>query len=258
MFCAIISMMFSGVGGAKAEANQVEFDSTFVTYTPANIIGFSDCCIIQKAITFPTAFAVPPFVSLTISAVPGSWTFSEHLSFQSPGGDTATCCTWSTMPAAKTELYGRTDNQIDVAFQTFFLCDPVVYVRTAGSINAILRVEGSIDLVNWSDLFTNHINDVAINAVGWAGGTTGFAAINQTFGNGAILRVVGLNGNGIASPQFGAIQLICEQSDNQPNLFTTNVTPTGFTINAYFNYGFSGTITVSWMAFACKDGSRNC
>jgi hypothetical protein len=118
--------------------------------------------------------------------------------------------TWASMPAALTEMPSpnspastryRTQYDLTSATQARL----VLTVTVAGSASANIRVQYSTNQSTWYYLDGSSGPSVAISSTG----VKTSAWVNLTAGAKAdvFLRIVGINGNGSASPSFGRIDL---------------------------------------------------
>jgi hypothetical protein len=111
--------------------------------------------------------------------------------------------TWTNMPVALTELAGVTRYRTRVDLTNVTQARITVVVMVAGATNARLAVQYSTDQVTWNYLdgssgpFVN-INSTGLQVSSWVNITAG--ARGDVY-----LRIVGLNGDGAADPQFGLI-----------------------------------------------------
>jgi hypothetical protein len=197
----------STISGGKCE--QTLFENGNVTITVPLNAGFASVLV-----NFTKPFLVPP--NMTISLANDPWTgtgaigLSTDYVVNAPGNRTTQ---WKNMPAATTELFGITGSTIGVFQGGFcpFAClqgstmgtGLNVYVTVVGSVNAVLEVQYSQAPTGpWTDP-CGGTADVHINTLGFHQGN-----FCQTGGiNDQFLRVVGKNGNGVASPQFGMIDV---------------------------------------------------
>lgn len=118
---------------------------------------------------------------------------------------------WTNMPAALTEIFAnvsgvnvpssRVQYDLTNASQARFL----VNVNTVGAATSQLRLQYSTDQVSWNYLdggtgYALGVNTQGLKVSGWEAITAG--ALGDVY-----LRVVGINGDDVADPEFGLIQL---------------------------------------------------
>jgi parallel beta-helix repeat protein len=119
---------------------------------------------------------------------------------------TATAATWTDMPAALTEFLGVTRHRVSYDLRRALQVRLMVNVATAGAADAKLRAQYSKDGgATWSYLDGATGPEVAIGTTGlkvssWAYLPTGAMAE-------VLLRVVGLDGDGVADPAFNNLIL---------------------------------------------------
>lgn len=112
---------------------------------------------------------------------------------------------WTNMPAALTELRGVTFYRTRYDMTQVTQARIVAFVSTVGSANAQLRVQYSTDASTWAYLDGSAGPAVAINAAGTiAGAWVTLAAAARVD---AFLRIIGINGDGVADPVFGSIHV---------------------------------------------------
>jgi len=174
-------------------------------------------------VTFnPTFAAVPKFVSAQIQGCHSPECHPESgslplgsISFQSDNGET-----WTNMPVAKTEIYGTINHETTIQMTRSMTDVEFIASCLTGSASATarLRPEYSIDSgATWHELANNAgFLDVAVdaNTCGFAlppfsMGPTSMAVAIAGQGLAPLLRVVGINGNGVGDvPVFNNIQLV--------------------------------------------------
>jgi hypothetical protein len=114
---------------------------------------------------------------------------------------------WTDMPAALTDFLGITNttvrHKLDLTAATQVRL--VARMATAGSVNAELRMQYSTDESTW--LYMDGSTGPLVN-VG-AAGTRAGSWVNLVAGAKAdvFLRLQGINGDGVADPQFGDVTL---------------------------------------------------
>jgi len=110
--------------------------------------------------------------------------------------------TWTNMPAALTELLGLVHRRARLTLVDVDTVRLVCRVSTAGVAAAVLRAEYSLNESTWSTLTT----DLSLAAVGTVAST--WAALPAgAQGQDVIVRIVGVNGDGVADPVIGNLGL---------------------------------------------------
>lgn len=112
---------------------------------------------------------------------------------------------WTDMPAVLTEFIGSTRWRTKVDLTQVAQVRLLANVMTAGFTGAELRGEFSTDGTVWNSLDGGTGPSVVIDTVGLKVS----ALVNLAAGAKAdvFLRVIGINGNGVVDPAFGAIYL---------------------------------------------------
>jgi len=156
-------------------------------------------------VTFPTPFTKVPTVGiLNVTSI--TVTMDNTYFFQAGGSAT----TWPAMPAALTELYGNSQHEIvwEMPNEARPNCGLIVQVVNPGFAGSKLRVQYSSDLSTWANVFSDTtVSDVPIDTAGLATSLDAFDPIIPL--PVPFLRVVGLGGNGIASPSFTILEFVC-------------------------------------------------
>jgi len=127
------------------------------------------------------------------------------LVFFAAGSSTTYYLQWTNMPAALTEIFGSPNYRIYYDLSNFTHARLVGYVVTAGAANAQLRVQYSTDGTNW-----DYLDGVRGPYIGI--GTTGYkisdwVKITSSAKTNVYLRIVGINGDGVADPRFNSLRL---------------------------------------------------
>ena len=103
---------------------------------------------------------------------------------------------WTNMPAAVTEFFGGTRLRTRYPLWNCTMARLISNINVAGSANAKLKVQYSLDLSNWYDLGpVNAINFTGMMVSAWA--DIPMAAKH------VYLRIAGISGDGVADPSFG-------------------------------------------------------
>jgi hypothetical protein len=173
---------------------------------PSGITGGS------QLVTFPQAFFHQPPAPLLVRVNQTEQTTFAHsilvgVTFLSPG----TAQTWSAMPTGLTEIFGNGYHQSIAFLDASPNCIFFVNVVVAGTATAILRIQYSPDDVSWFN-FDGTLMDLSIAVTGLQLNTDTNVPLSSRLSAGEFLRVVGFNGNGVVSPQFGNIGLSCAVS----------------------------------------------
>ncbi|HHT9120342.1 MAG TPA: hypothetical protein ACFYD3_07355 [Candidatus Hypogeohydataceae bacterium YC41] len=110
---------------------------------------------------------------------------------------------WNAMPAAETEIFGATNSRCRIDLTNYSQARLVARVFVNGAANAELRVQYSTDETTWA--YLDGVGGPKISISGM--GTIVSAWVNMVTGAKAdvFIRVVGINGDGIANPSFGNI-----------------------------------------------------
>jgi hypothetical protein len=109
------------------------------------------------------------------------------------------------MPAAVTEFLGSTRYRTKYDLTNAAQARIVVNVLTAGSANAQICAQYSVDGNTWSYLDDGTSPCAAINATGVR--TAAFVNLAAAAKADVYLRVIGKSGNGWTSPAFGQVAL---------------------------------------------------
>jgi hypothetical protein len=143
----------------------------------------------------------------------GAWKncsgFSQNIALFGQNG--AGSSTWTDMPAGLTEFLVGTSGVVNAANRVLYdLTDATqvrlqVNVEAAGSTNAELRLQYSTDQVSWNYIsgvsgLGQNISSTGLKVSSWS--TIAAGAKGDVY-----LRLVGINGDASADPDFGAIQL---------------------------------------------------
>ncbi|MCD6418369.1 hypothetical protein J7M00_06260 [bacterium] len=112
---------------------------------------------------------------------------------------------WRNQPAALRELFNNTGNRTMVDLTNATQVRLTVGVVVAGAATAQIRAQYSTDLSTWSYLDGGTGPSVAINTAGLK--VSSWVNIVSAAQTDVYIRIVGINGNGIADPQFGLITL---------------------------------------------------
>ena len=206
-----------------AEAQLVEQGNTTVLISTAQILNFT-------IINFPFPFPRTPNVTATMVSDAGiavEYHIHQTQYFVVSSNSTSTY-TWNKMPSALTELFGTTTHRqwfmgasggtLSCTVGSQATCGGLTVVdlwadiAVAGSANSVLRVQYNNSTMpniatGWADP-CNGTADLPISSTGLQSGAIcgGCSTCSQPF-QAAQIRVVGVNGNGVASPGFGIIGL---------------------------------------------------
>jgi len=119
---------------------------------------------------------------------------------------------WTNMPAALTEFLGSTRHRTLIYATDLASMRLIVNVQTAGSANAKIRMQYSLDQATWYYLDqqdgggTNP--SVSISSTGIK--NSGWATLDEAARVSALyVRLVGIDGDGAADPAFGNILVTC-------------------------------------------------
>lgn len=116
----------------------------------------------------------------------------------------AAAAAWAAMPAALTELLGLTILRAAADLTGASQARLVVNVGTAGAATpAKLRVQYSTDLAVWAYLDGISGPSVGIDSTGLK--VSAWMSLDLSAAADVYLRVVGIDGDGIASPAFGSV-----------------------------------------------------
>ena len=112
---------------------------------------------------------------------------------------------WTNQPAALTELFGLTTGRTRADLTVSSQVRIEVNVAQAGTASAAIRMQYSTDQASWNYLDGGTGPSVTVNTTGlkvspWVNLAAGAKAD-------VYLRVVGINGDGVADPSFGDITL---------------------------------------------------
>jgi len=138
----------------------------------------------------------------------GAWKnclgMNVNLTFNGTNGD-GSASLWSNMPAALTELWGRTQSRMQYDLTDANQVRLQVNVDTVSSTGAALRAQYSTDQSSWDYLDGGTGPTVTVDSTGLKVSTW----VNVTAGakGDVFLRVVGIGADGAADPRFGHIQL---------------------------------------------------
>lgn len=252
------SSLFAGSGGSpnvtgEAQIMEKGLTTTF-TFTAGSLSK-------SQAITFPVAFSTAPNVSLTILSNPFSSgvRIGDVITMVAGGAVTSA---WPAMPTLQTEIFGNTNNEMRT---DDFVADKMrltVNIVTPGSGSASLRTQLSFNPPgNWVDpCLVTGTADVNIGSAGLFSANCDLSS-NSVTNNGPFMRIIGMNGNGVATPVFGIIAVTFLSSIGiVTNLNALSVSTTGFTLNALITAPapFGGTYTIQWIAQECVKGGDVC
>ncbi|HKX72477.1 MAG TPA: hypothetical protein VJM32_00505 [Candidatus Saccharimonadales bacterium] len=144
----------------------------------------------------------------------GAWKnclgFNASLSIYGGNGNGASA-QWTNMPAALTEIFTPTDVPVASSRMQYDLTDAQqirfqVSISTAGSASAEVRIQYSTDQATWNYLDSgntglgHNVSTTGLKVSSWSNIAAG--AKGDVY-----LRVVGLNGDAVADPRFGIIQV---------------------------------------------------
>jgi hypothetical protein len=110
--------------------------------------------------------------------------------------------TWTNMPAALTELFGLVHRRQRLTLVDVDAVRLVGRVSTAGAAAAVLRAEYSLNESTWATL----TSDLSLAAVGTVASTWSALPAGAK-GQDVIVRIVGVNGDGVADPVIGNLAL---------------------------------------------------
>jgi hypothetical protein len=165
--------------------------------------------------------------------------------------------TWSAMPAATTEIFGSTKNRASLSNTgpqggSAVQLTLSVNVVLAGVAGSKLELQTSGDLSTWTDPCSPAgSGDVSISSTGVNAVTCTFPV--GTVSSAAYIRLVGLSGNGVISPEFGLVTATFDQSVSTASEISFSspfVTSIGFTwlLSVSFPPSNSAMYTVTWFA----------
>lgn len=113
---------------------------------------------------------------------------------------------WAAMPAALTEFLGLAAHQVRLHLATYANMRFSAVVTVAGSAGSELRIQYSADGAAW--VYPNAASSSpAINIDSTGVKLSAWVSIDAASRGEGYLRLVGYNGNGIASPAFGSVML---------------------------------------------------
>jgi parallel beta-helix repeat protein len=115
----------------------------------------------------------------------------------------ASSVTWSSMPAALTELLGNTRQRVKVDLTNATQMRLLANISTAGAAGSELRVQYSTDQSSWNYVDAATGPSVAIDSTGLQ--VSSFITIDAGAKSDVFLRIIGINGNGSTSPILGTI-----------------------------------------------------
>lgn len=119
--------------------------------------------------------------------------------------------TWLLQPLAVTELLGGQAGRLQADMSSMLTGRLIANVSIAGAASSALKVQFSTNAgTAWTDLFQGNAGGTAAVGVNVATAGTrvgGWKFLNVTACADVLLRAVGLGGNGITGPAFGAIVL---------------------------------------------------
>lgn len=117
---------------------------------------------------------------------------------------------WGNMPAALTEFgaggantAGAFRTKVDLSAVT--AARLVVNVMTAGFSTAEIRAQYSTDQVTWN--YLDHVSAPGVSISSTGAKVSEWVNINAAAKGDVFLRIVGINGNGVADPVFGNIMM---------------------------------------------------
>jgi len=114
--------------------------------------------------------------------------------------------TWTNMPAALTELLNSTRWRRQMDLTNYAQGRLIVNVMVAGAATpAKIRAQYSTDLTNWYHLDDASEPSVDISSTGLK--VSSWIALASGARADVYLRTVGIDGDGVADPQFGLIAL---------------------------------------------------
>jgi hypothetical protein len=112
---------------------------------------------------------------------------------------------WAAQPAALTELLGLAIHRTLADLTGCTEARLVANVSAAGAAGAKLRAQYSLDAAAWSYLDGASGPEVAIDAMGLV--ASAWTALEAAAAADVYLRLIGINGDGVASPALGAVAL---------------------------------------------------
>jgi hypothetical protein len=117
----------------------------------------------------------------------------------------ALSASWTSQPAAVTELFGATRNRVRFTLTDFAQARLHVNVQTVGAATAQLCAQYSLDQSVWAYLDGSGAPCVGINVLNVQ--SSGWIDLAAAAKADVYLRIVGRNGNGSTSPAFGNITI---------------------------------------------------
>ena len=121
------------------------------------------------------------------------------LAMHAPGAAT----TWTNMPAVLTAFLGVTTQNTKFDMSPFTQARLVAQIQVAGSGSAKLRIQHSAIAISWAYLDGTSAPSLDISGTGLK--VSDWATLEADAGNDHLLRLVGIDGDGAADPQFGLI-----------------------------------------------------
>ncbi len=136
-----------------------------------------------------------PFVHANVQGHSHNTPLTMHAS----GGPT----TWTNMPATLTEFLGNTWHFTKFDMSGFSQARLTAQIEVAGSTNAKLRVQHSGLGITWATLDGSTEPSVAIGSAGIK--VSDWVSLEPDARSDRFLRLIGLDGDGAADPQFALI-----------------------------------------------------
>jgi hypothetical protein len=135
----------------------------------------------------------------------GLWRSANPAPVNIPLMAMGTAATWTSMPAADTEIMGSTRQRVWSDLSNAVEARLTLRVATAGATGSTIRAQYSTDNgATWADLGTS----VAIDVTGTnANAKSGWVALPGAAKTDVLIRLMGLGGDGATSPSFGVIAL---------------------------------------------------
>jgi hypothetical protein len=112
---------------------------------------------------------------------------------------------WAAMPAALTEFLGTTVARAKADLTYAIQARISARVGLAGFAGAVLAAQYSTDETNWT--YCDAVSGPAATITTASTATDGWVTLDTAAKADVYLRIVGSGGNGITSPQFGAVIL---------------------------------------------------
>ncbi|MDD5614944.1 MAG: hypothetical protein PHH85_01945 [Candidatus Methanoperedens sp.] len=113
---------------------------------------------------------------------------------------------WSNMPAALTEFVGSTSGRTKVNLSDVSRVLMQGNVAVVGAANAQLRLQYSTDNgTTWAYLDGGTTPSISIGTLGYK--SSGWVNIVPAARKEVMLRIVGINGDGVADPQVAVVNL---------------------------------------------------